>query len=391
MSVLKGISLFANVGIAEAYFDKIGIDIRIANEIDPIRAKFYQEVYPNTHMICGDITDDEIRSKIVDEAINEGINLIIATPPCQGMSEAGLRLEFDARNQLIYYAIDVIKRVNPEYVMLENVPQQLVTKIRIDDKIMLIPDFIKFELGDKYAFNDETLVMAKDYGIPQLRERNIFLLVRKDINITWNFPKKEKEISLFEAIGDLPSVDPLLREGISFTRQVFPNFDERKSNALAISKWHYPPTHSWKQVEWMMHTPTGKSAIFNDIYYPQKKDGTPIKAHHNHYRRLKWDMPCRTITQNNGVISSLACVHPGRKYLDSNGCELYSDPRVLTIYELMIVTTLPMDWPIPEWANDSLIRRAIGEGIPSLLVKKIMLELLKNLGGNYGKDSYAKK
>ena len=148
---------------------------------------------------------------------------------------------------------------------------------------------------------------------------------------------------------------------------------------LAVSRWHYPPTHSWKQVEWMMHTPSGKSAIYNEVYYPQKIDGTPVKAHHNHYRRLKWDMPCRTITQNNGVISSLACVHPGNPYKSKTGEQLYSDPRVLTIYELLIVMSLPLDWPIPDWASDTLIRKVFGEGIPSKLVKEIMLALLAQL------------
>ena len=221
--------------------------------------------------------------------------------------------------------------------------------------------------------------MAKDYGVPQLRERNIFLLVRNDINVYWEFPKKEKEITLAEAIGWLPSLDPKLREGIDFTISKFPDYEKKKEIAFQVSKWHFPPTHSWKQVEWMMHTPTGKSAIYNKKYYPQKEDGTPVKAHHNHYRRLKWDMPCRTITQNNGVISSLACVHPGRKYIGPNGEELYSDARVLTIYELLIVMSLPLDWPIPTWASETFIRKVIGEGIPPMLIKKIMQELIRKL------------
>lgn len=380
MAKLIGLSLFANVGIAEAYMKDIGVDIVIANEIDENRARFYQEVYPETHMICGDITDKIVRDSIVCEAIEKKVDFIIATPPCQGMSEAGLRLEFDPRNQLISYAVDVIKRVKPKFVFMENVPKQLTTKIRYGKEIILIPEYIKRELGEDYSFNNKTLVMAKDYGVPQLRERNIFLLVRKDIkNVIWEFPKKQKEITLREAIGELPSLDPYLREGIEKTLEVFPEFEEKKATGLAVSRWHYPPTHSWKQVEWMMHTPSGKSAIYNEVYYPQKIDGTPVKAHHNHYRRLKWDMPCRTITQNNGVISSLACVHPGNPYKSKTGEQLYSDPRVLTIYELLIVMSLPLDWPIPDWASDTLIRKVFGEGIPSKLVKEIMLALLAQL------------
>lgn len=380
MSNLRGLSLFANVGIAEAYMKDIGVDIILANEIDKDRAHFYQDVYKDTHMVCGDITDDEVREDIVNEAIQKNVDFVIATPPCQGMSEAGLRLELDPRNQLISYAIDVIKRIKPKFVFMENVPKQLTTKIKCENEIVLIPEYIKRELGENYNFNKETLVMAKDYGVPQLRKRNIFLLVRKDIQgVTWEFPEKQREITLREAIGDLPSLDPYLREGIKKTLEKFPDFEKKKAAGLAVSKWHYPPTHSWKQVEWMMHTPSGKSAIYNKIYYPQKADGTPVKAHHNHYRRLKWDMPCRTITQNNGVISSLACVHPGNAYQSNTGETLYSDPRVLSIYELLIVMSLPLDWPIPEWASDTLIRKVFGEGIPSKLVKEIMLALLAQL------------
>ena len=380
MSNLRGLSLFANVGIAEAYMKDIGVDIILANEIDKDRAHFYQDVYKDTHMVCGDITDDEVREGIVNEAIQKNVDFVIATPPCQGMSEAGLRLELDPRNQLISYAIDVIKRIKPKFVFMENVPKQLTTKIKCENEIVLIPEYIKRELGENYKFNKETLVMAKDYGVPQLRERNIFLLVRKDIQgVTWEFPEKQREITLREAIGNLPSLDPYLREGIKKTLEKFPDFEKKKAAGLAVSKWHYPPTHSWKQVEWMMHTPSGKSAIYNEIYYPQKADGTPVKAHHNHYRRLKWDMPCRTITQNNGVISSLACVHPGNAYQSNTGETLYSDPRVLSIYELLIVMSLPLDWPIPEWANDTLIRKVFGEGIPSKLVREIMLALLAQL------------
>lgn len=374
---LRGLSLFSNVGIAEAYFEQIGLDILIANELKEKRAKFYSDVYPNSEMLVGDITDEELRNQIVKKSIDSEIELIIATPPCQGMSVAGNRNEFDERNQLIYYAVDVIKRVKPKYAIIENVPTILKTKIMVNGIIMLIPDYLRDSLSE-YHFNSESLIKAMDHGVPQMRERNIFLLVRNDINLEWTFPEKEPVINLEHAIGHLPSIDPLLREGIDLTLEKFPDFLKKKENALAVSKWHFPPKHSWKQVEWMMHTPTGKSAIYNPVYFPQKEDGTPVVAHHNHYRRMYWDKPSRTITQNNGVISSLACVHPGRKYL-KNGEILYSDPRVLTIYELLIVSSLPIDWPIPDWADETFIRKVIGEGIPSRLVRVIVENLINKI------------
>lgn len=375
---IRCLSLFANVGIAEALFAEIGVKVLIANEIVEERARFYSEVYPDTHMICGDITEEAVRDSIVDEAIKQKINFIIATPPCQGMSVAGNRDDKDPRNQLIFYAIDVIKRVNPDFVMLENVPRQLTTKIRIDGELIRIPDYIRRELEGNYDFNSETLAKAKDFSVPQLRERNIFLLVKKGIPVKWEFPEKQREVFLEEAIGNLPSLDPQLREGLALTREKFPDYDKKREAGLRISKWHHPPIHPWRQVEWMIHTPTGKSAIYNEVYYPRNKDGSEIKAHHNHYRRMRWDMPARTITMFNNYISTLATVHPGRPY-EKDGETLYSDPRALSVYELFIVMSIPLDWPIPDWVDDSFLRFVIGEGIPSKMARDIVNELIIQL------------
>lgn len=191
------------------------------------RARFYSEVYPKTEMICGDITDESIRNCIVEKAIEKGVNFIIATPPCQGMSVAGNRDPEDPRNQLISYAIDIIKRVSPDFVMLENVPRQLSTKIRIGGEIIKIPEYIKKELEEEYLFNRKTLAKAKDFGVPQLRERNINLLVKKKWNFRWEFPEAVPVVTLEEAIGDLPSLDPLLHEGIKLTLEKFPDYEEK--------------------------------------------------------------------------------------------------------------------------------------------------------------------
>ena len=375
---LRGISLFANVGIAEACLEKLGVDIRIANELLPERAKFYQEVYPNSHMVCGDITVDAIRDELVKEAIAKDINFVMATPPCQGMSRVGKMEEMDERNHLIYYAVDVIKRVCPEYVLIENVTTILHTKIAVHGEVMMIPEYLQRELGNEYRFNKKTVVRAMDYSIPQIRHRNIYLLVRKDKDVEWEFPEHTKPVTLEDAIGGLPSVDPYLREGIDETIKRFPDFEKKRQAAAKVSKWHRPPTHSWRMVEWMMHTPTGESAIYNDDHHPRKVTGERVKAHYNQYRRLEWHKQARCLTQNNGVISSLACVHPGRPY-KCKGVTLYSDPRVFTIYEVMIVSSLPLDWPIPDWADETLIRKVIGEGVPSHLIEVIVQALLERI------------
>lgn len=379
MKRFNAVSLFANVGVAEAYLSETGINVAVANEIDPIRAKFYSHLYPETNMIVGDITKDEIQTEIINCCKKNSVDFLIATPPCQGMSLAGKMDPLDQRNQLTYYAIKVILELKPKYILLENVPQLLRTKIKIDDETMLIPEYIHKMLDEYYNFADQNLVSAKDYDVPQMRKRNIFLLSRKDMPYIWQMPKPKKNITLRDAIYDLPSVDPILKEGYEETLKLFPDFEKKKAEALKVSKHHHPPKHAKKHVIAMLHTPSGQTAFDNEVYYPKKDNGDRVNGHYNTYRRLDWDKPSRTITQNSGVISSLCCVHPGKEFIADNGETLYSEPRCLTIYELFIVSSLPKDWNVPDWADDKLIREVIGEGIPPMLVKNIVQNLIDNI------------
>ena len=297
------------------------------------------------------------------------------------MSTAGKQDKNDIRNMLICHAVEIIKEIKPKYIFLENVPEQLITKIKYNGKEILIPDYLKAELGNDYNFNKHFLINACDYGVPQLRERAIILLVRKDINKIWEFPKKDnKIITLQDAIGDLPQLDPEITD-ISKEEmlKIFPNFYIKKEKCKNISKWFTPPKHVYRQVYAMMHTPSGKTAFDNiDEFKPKKKDGSFVKGFKNTYKRQCWDKPAFTVTMFNRTIGSQNNVHPGRFIgKDKEGFDLYSDARVLTIYELMIISSLPKNWDIPEWASDHFIRQVIGEGIPPLLVKKIMKELVK--------------
>ena len=377
---IRALSLFANVGIAETFLSQENIDVKVANEIDEKRAKFYTYLYPKVDMVIGDITSKKIKEKIIAKAKKHKIDLIIATPPCQGMSTAGKKDKNDARNTLIQHAIDVIKEIQPSYVFLENVPEQLVTKIKYNDEETLIPDYIKEELSDIYNFNKNFIVNAVDYGVPQTRERAIMLLTKKSKDFVWDFPPKSKKIvTLKDAIGDLPSLDPELYD-LPYDEQlkIFPEYEKKKQAGLKISKWHYPPRHIYRQVYSLMHTPTGQTAFDNiDKFKPRKKDGTYVKGFKNTYKRQSWDKPGYTITMYNRTIGSQNNVHPGRLVgKDKEGYNIYSDARVLTIYELIILSSLPKDWNIPNWASDHFIRQVIGEGIPPLLVQKIMHNLV---------------
>ena len=366
---MKGLSLFSNVGIAETYLKECGINIVVANELLEERAKFYKHLYPDCTMISGDITNDKTRKEIIELSKRNNIEFVIATPPCQGMSIAGHNSIYDERNSLIKYAVDVILKVEPKYVLLENVTQQLVTPIIYKNRELLIPEYLNKRLSELYNFSDENIINAADYGVPQRRERAIILLTRKDIKRIWQYPKKEaKWINLSEAFKGIPDIWPIIRE-----KEYSKKLPENTNKALTFHKWHRPPTHCWRNVLCMLYTPTGNTAFDNPYYYPRKSDGNKIKGYDTTYHRMFWDKPAPTVTMYNGVIGSQNNVHPGKYWKkDKNGDKMYTNPRVLTIYELLVVSSLPTNWNIPDWASENLIRYAIGEGIPPLLIKKIV-------------------
>lgn len=340
----NALSLFASAGIGEFYLDEIGIHVKVANELVKDRATIYQQLYPKSNMICGDITEISTYKKIINEAKKQKCKIVIATPPCQGMSVAGKMDKDDPRNTLIVSVIDSILDLNADFALIENVIGMLKFFIKIDNKWIKITDYILNRLGDDYeiSFNK---VNVEDYGIPQSRKRAIVLITRRNLNIKWPLPNKQKKITVKEAIGHLPSLE---------------------SEETSDIKYHYAKKHKSSHILWMKNTPTGQTAFNNKKYYPNI-NGRKIKGFSTTYKRIKWDAPSPTITMCNGAISSQNNVHPGRKNIDGT----YSDARVLTLLELFLLMGLPPDPGFPDSIKENQIRHALGEAVPPILLKKI--------------------
>lgn len=375
---MKVASLFANIGVAEAYLKELNFDVVVANELLPERASLYESIYPETKMICGDITQKDILDAIITHSKENNIDIVMATPPCQGMSTAGRKKRAAGLNHLFLYAIDVIKEVNPRYFLFENVTAFMSTSIEYKGEERLIPEIIVQLLGEEYDIQFNT-IDASDYGVPQNRGRVIVLGTRKNEHRIWTMPKpSEHKVTMRDAIGDLPIIDPFVRDiSNEEFKALFPLYEKRRKKALSISKWNIPPRHIFRQVIVMQHTPTGKTAFDNpDEFLPRKINGEVVKGFHNTYKRQNWDTPAYTIAMDNIEISSQNNVHPGRLVgKDKDGYDIYSDPRALTLYELMRLMTIPDAWPLPDDVDKTLLRRVIGEGVPSLLIKKIFEQL----------------
>ena len=342
--MINGVSLFANVGIAETYIKNYNIQISVANELIKDRADFYKEMNKECKMIQGDITDGEIFNEVLVKAKEQRCDFLIATPPCQGMSLAGKMRENDPRNSLIKYVIKMIKKLQPTNILIENVPKVLNTYLLHNGEKLKITEFIEKELKPFGYIINPLLVDTADYETPQHRKRAIFLISKLK---KWELPQKQKKITVRQAIEHLPSLESLESSDIPF---------------------HKAKKHNERHISFLKHTQTGKTALHNKIHYPKKTDGTRIKGYDTTYKRMQWDKPAPTITMANGSISSQNNVHPGKLKKDGT----YSDARVLTLKEIFILTGLPNNWTPPEWASENLIRKVIGEGVPPKLIDKLL-------------------
>lgn len=342
--MIKGVSLFANVGIAETYIKNHDIEIAVANELMQNRAEFHQEMHPQCSMIQGDITNDEVFNEVYQTAKEKECDFLIATPPCQGMSLAGKMHEDDPRNSLIKYAVKLAQQLQPKNILIENVPKVLNTYLVHKKKKLKITDFIRQELEPLGYIVNPVVVDASDYATPQSRKRAIYLISKLQ---KWELPQKQEKITVREVIEHLPSLE---------------------SNESSDIKYHYAKKHNERHIAFLRYTPTGKTALHNKVHYPKKEDGTRIKGYDTTYKRIEWDKPAPTITMANGSVSSQNNIHPGRLKADGT----YSDARVLTLKEIFILTGLPDDWTPPKWASENLIRQVIGEGVPPKLIDALL-------------------
>lgn len=342
--------MFSSAGIAETYLEKLNIDIFLANELIKERAQYYSHFYPHAKMIQGDILDKNIYNDFIHKAKEINPTFLLATPPCQGMSSLGPKdYVEDERNYLIFSVFKVIDALDLDIIIIENVPKFFKLYFPYEGKQLGIIDIVKKKYENRYNI-DFNVYNAKDYGVPQSRPRAIIKLYKN--SYVWKEPMIEHEVTLRDAIAYLP---PL------------------KNGEYSNIKYHYALKHSDMQVECMSHTLEGCSALKNPVFYPKKKNGEKVSGFHNTYKRMKWDAPCPARATNNGLISGHNNVHPGR--ILPNGT--VSDARALSMLELLIVSSLPKDWNLPNNYKESLVRTLIGEAIPPLLLYKILLPLKK--------------
>jgi len=171
------ISLFSGAGGLDLGFEKAGFKTVWANEYDKEIWETFEKNFPHTKLDKRSIRD--IPSRDIPEAIG-----LIGGPPCQSWSEAGaLRGIEDHRGQLFFEFIRVLRDKKPLFFLAENVSGMLAS--RHGNALENIKSHF-IESGYNLSFK---LLNAHDYKVPQDRQRVFFVGFRKDLNMTFDFPK----------------------------------------------------------------------------------------------------------------------------------------------------------------------------------------------------------
>ena len=200
MNKLRILELFGGIGACSKALEKLGIDYEIVDyvEIDKYAVKSFNAIH-NTNFEPQDITQWD---KDID------VDLIMHGSPCQDFSLAGKQAGGDegsgTRSSLMYETIRIVEKLKPKYVIWENVKNLLSKKHRHNfDSYLEIMEQLGYQ-------NYYQVLNAKDYGIPQNRERvfTISILERNSLGFAFDIssfqfpPKQELKLKLKDMLED---------------------------------------------------------------------------------------------------------------------------------------------------------------------------------------------
>lgn len=370
------IDLFCGCGGLSLGLEHAGFRVVFASDIDSNCAITYQKNFSisSEQMYVGDIKalnkkDDLIVSRF------KGIDLVCGGPPCQGFSMANRqRIIDDPRNSLYKEYLLFLSKVRPLFFIIENVRGML-------NKIQEITEDVGDVLGSEYNVA-YSLFNVKDYGVPQSRERLIIVGNRIGIEsfaIINGIKQRASMIvnhTLFDAIGDLPELEPnrmrnsskVENESIGFFCRDY-NYKETKfrsfiNDGRKITKLynHKNRYNNNRDIEIYSRLPQGCNSLHESIsdIMPYKSRNSIFK---DKYYKLEYDKVCKTITSHMMYDCNMY-IHP-------------TQARGLSPREAARIQTFPDDFvllgPQNKWYKQ------VGNAVPVKFAQVIGEEIIKYL------------
>lgn len=352
MAKYNVLDLFCGAGGLSLGFKLAGFNIVGGVDFMEDAIATHEKNFKNSISICGDITkiDD---NKVIELFGSKNVDVIIGGPPCQGFS-AGNRqqIENDPRNKLFFEFIRFVRLLKPKAIVIENV-RQILTKDNGFAKNKI------FEILEELNYNvDVRVLTASDYGVPQKRNRAIFIGIRKDIGrVNYDKIKKSKNIiTVKEAIGELYELENSTNMVLSKKPKTeFQKYLRSKDNTV---KNHEPKYPNKGVQERMSYVPQGGNwqDVPEHLWKVQRNN-----RHSSAYKRLSENEP--SITIDTGHMNYF---HP-----------IFN--RVPTVRESARLQSFPDDFEFVGTTTSQL--RQVGNAVPPLMAKAIANLVLKTLDG----------
>lgn len=334
------LELFAGAGGLAIGLEKSGLKCVALNEIDKWACNTLRENRPNWNILEGDIKSFQFTD------YHNKVDIVTGGFPCQAFSYAGKKLGLDdARGTLFYEFARVVQEVNPLICVGENV-RGLISH----EKGKTLKGMISIldEIG--YDVVPAQVLKAIHYKVPQKRERLFLVGVRKDIDISYSYPRPHNKIyNLSDALkkGELYDCDVPLSEGSKYPKH--------KEEILDL----IPPKGYWRDLPIEMQ----KSYMGKSFYLGGGKTGMA--------RRIGWDEPCLTLTCSPAQKQTERC-HP-------------DETRPFSVREYARIQTFPDSWKF--MGSVSQQYKQIGNAVPCNLGQEMGYSLIRFLNKYYEKSN----
>ncbi|MCL2811672.1 MAG: DNA cytosine methyltransferase [Clostridia bacterium] len=354
------IDLFCGAGGMSLGFEQAGFDIVSAVEIDPIHAAVHKYNFPVCNTICGDIA--ELTGK--DLCFGKEIDVLFGGPPCQGFSLMGKRDMSDPRNDLLYQFMRLVEEIKPKYFVMENVSGLTIGDAK--DFLMRVIDDI--ELSGYRVVKPYRVLNAKDFGVPQSRQR-LFLLGYRKGQAEPIYPViDDSKLTVKDAIYDLPNIDDFneLKELDKICYLVEPISDyAKKLHGSMIDPFDFSYERKWEN-----HVLTGclrtQHTKGSTDRFKSTDEGNvePISR----FLKLNPSGICNTLRagtdKSRGAYTSPRPIHP-------------RDNRCISVREAQRLHSFP-DWfrmHSTKWHGF----REVGNSVPPLLARAVAAQIMSAL------------
>jgi len=339
-----------------------------ANEYDSQAATAFRVNFPHIPLLECDVATITTELLIQSGIEYNNVDVVIGGPPCQSYSTVGKR-QYDQRAKMYQEYIRLLGILTPKMFIFENVTGLLTMKNDNDQPVIndIIEMFRDINGDETLGYTIHRSVLnAKDYGVPQSRERVFLVGIRNDIDVDWEFPRAthghgrhpQPYLTVADAISDLPE----LANGESTNEYVLEAQNDYQAlmryNSLELCD-HVNGLYGEKMMAVIgaVIQGEGRSYINNLVEHGQLDEKYCLTSgYKNTYGRLWWDRPCTTITNSLGTPSALRCIHP-------------IQDRALTTREGARLQSFP-DW-IHFYGNKYQKNSQVGNAVPPLLAMKL--------------------